>query len=418
MNLALYLGVACSILCELLSGVLLINGLQGKEEKFPKQWAIAFVIMALVYILFVPDGLTTGSYVLTLLYVRYGYKKTWKDSVITTVLSLFLGGIIEIICSFPFIFLLNGIWTDTINNFIAAVCSLVFSCILVKFIPIWYLKKWCDRQEVTYIAVVLFSFFLMVGALISFHMTLELDIGEYIYIFFSIMIIWFLCLQLMKYRYEEGVRRQYFDAFCSVIDQIKRRQHKFQNQLDTIYSLHRIYEDYETLVREQRKYMGKLADYELPTDVIILENPIIIAHLYEKIGEAQEAGVRLWLKLSCSLAGCELDDIHLIEVLGTLLDNAIQDMQITGEREFLYIEIKEKNGILIRVANPHHKMKNSEIQRMFEKGYSTKGGNRGIGLYHVKKLVQKFKIDLIVENRAIEERNYICFSLIMGRKNS
>lgn len=33
MNLTLYLGVACSILCELLSGVLLINGLLGKEEK-------------------------------------------------------------------------------------------------------------------------------------------------------------------------------------------------------------------------------------------------------------------------------------------------------------------------------------------------------------------------------------------------
>lgn len=417
MNLTLYLGVACSILCELLSGVLLINGLLGKEEKIPKLWTVAFVTIAVAYILLVPDGLTTGSYVITLLYVHYGYKKTWKDSVISTVLSLLLGGIIEIICSFPFIFLLNGIWTDTINNFIAAVCSLILSYILVKLIPIWYLRKWCGRQEITFIAVVLFSLFLMVGALISFHMTLELDVGDYFYIFFSIMIIWFLCLQLMKYRYEESVRRRYFNAFCSVIDQIKRRQHKFQNQLDTIYSLHRIYDDYETLVREQRKYVGKLVDYELPTNVLILENPIIIAHLYEKIGEAQEAGVRIRLNLSCSLAGCELDDIHLVEILGTLLDNAIQDMQETGEREFLYIEIKEENGILIRVANPHDKMKNSEIQKMFEKGYSTKGENRGIGLYHIKKLVQKYKIDLMVENRAIEERNYICFSLIMRRKN-
>ena len=50
---------------------------------------------------------------------------------------------------------------------------------------------------------------------------------------------------------------------------------------------------------------------------------------------------------------------------------------------------------------------------MFEDGYSTKGEGRGIGLYHVRKLVQKYKIDLAVENQNQEEQNYICFSIIM-----
>lgn len=416
MNLALYLGVVCSIICELLSGVLLINGLLGKDEKIPKLWAIAFVTIVAAYLLMVPDGLTTGSYCFTLLYVRYGYKETWKDSIIITILSVVLAGIVELVCSFPFVVLLYGRWTDVTNNLLSVLCSLIVCYFLTQIVPIWYLKRWCSRQEAIYIIVVLFCLFLMMSTIVNFHMTLELDVGDYIYILIAVTLVWFLSLRLMRYQYEEKFRKKYFDAFCSVIDQIKRRQHKFQNQLDAIYSLHRIYDEYETLVREQRKYMGKLADYELPTDVMILENPIIIAHLYEKIGEAQEAGVRIRLKLSCSLAGCELNDIHLIEVLGTLLDNAIQDMQITGEREFLYIEIKEENGILICVANPHNKMKNSEIQRMFEKGYSTKGENRGIGLYHVRKLVQKFKIKMIVENREIEERNYICFSLLMERK--
>ena len=44
---------------------------------------------------------------------------------------------------------------------------------------------------------------------------------------------------------------KYFAAFCRVIDQMKRRQHKFQNQLDAVYSLHRIYDDYDTLVEAQ-----------------------------------------------------------------------------------------------------------------------------------------------------------------------
>lgn len=416
MNLALYLLLACSILCELLSGVLLINGLLGEGASVPKRWAAAFIVISLAYILIVPAGLTTGSYIVTFLYVRYGYQRSWKDSGITMILSLLLGGIIEILSSFPVGIFLNGRLPNTINNLLAAFCSLILCILLVKFIPIWYLKRWCTRQEITYIVVILFSLLLVVGSLINFHVTLELGVGEYFYIFFSMVLIWFLCLQLMKYRYEERVRKKYFEAFCSVIDQIKRRQHKFQNQLDAVYSLHRICGDYETLVREQRKYMGKLADYELPANVLVLENPIVIAHLYEKIGEAQEAGIRVRLKLSCSLAECGLDDIHLVEILGTLLDNGIQDMQETGEGEYLYIEVKEQNGIQMSVANPHEKMKNEEMQKMYQKGYSTKGEDRGIGLYHVRKLVQRYKIGLITENREIEGRNYLCFSLVLGGK--
>lgn len=323
--------------------------------------------IAVAYILLVPDSLITGSYVLTLLYVRYGYKKTWKDSAIITILSVVLAGVVELICSCPIGASLYGRMPNTINNLLVAFCSLIVCYFLVKIVPIWYLKQWSSRQEMLYIIVVLFCLILMMSTIVNFHMTLELDVGDYIYILLAVTLLWFLSLRLMRYQYEEKFRKKYFDAFCSVIDQIKRRQHKFQNQLDTIYSLHRIYDDYETLVREQRKYVGKLVDYELPTNVLILENPIIIAHLYEKIGEAQEAGVRIRLNLSCSLAGCELDDIHLVEILGTFLDNAIQDMQETGEREFLYIEIKEENGILIRVANPHDKMKTAKYRKCLRK---------------------------------------------------
>ncbi len=122
---------------------------------------------------------------------------------------------------------------------------------------------------------------------------------------------------------EEKIIKEYLDAFDKVINQMKIRQHKFQNQRDAIYSLHRIYDDYNTLVEAQRRYLGKLADYELPTDVLILENLIVIAQLYEKIKEAQETGVRIRLRLSCSLVECGIHDIHLVEIFGTFLDNAI-----------------------------------------------------------------------------------------------
>ena len=149
--------------------------------------------------------------------------------------------------------------------------------------------------------------------------------------------------------------------------------------------------------------------------MLILESPILIAHVYEKITEAQEAGLRIRMKLKCSLADCGIEDIHMVELLGTLLDNAIQDMAASGQTEYLVFEVEKQDGIMIRVANPHSPIKNQELQRMFQKGYSTKGEDRGIGLYHVKKLVQKYKIGLMAENKMIGGKNYICFSLMTGK---
>lgn len=411
-----YVSVIGAIVLELLCNIFLLNGLLGKEKKIPIFWAVIYVTVTTVYIMVVPDGWTNACYVFIFLYVVFGYHVSWKDSLITVVVSLLLGGIIELVCLFPFVFVFRGDWPESINNLLAAFSSVILCYVLVKTIPIWYLKKWCSRKEVWYIVVLLVSLILMLTTVVGFHMTLELELGDYIYITACLLLIWFLGFRLMKYRYEERIRKKYFDAFCSVIDQIKSKQHKFRNQLDAVYSLHMLYDDYDTLVEEQRKYLGKLLDYEMPTDVLILENPILIAHVYEKITEAQEAGLRIKMKLRCSLAKCEIEDIPMVEILGTLLDNAIQDMVATGQTEYLLFEAEKEEGIIIRVANPHRWMKNQELHRMFEKGYSTKGEDRGIGLYHVRKLVQRYGIDLVSENRMIEDRNYICFTVMIGKR--
>jgi len=410
-----YIMTIGATISELVCTIFMLNSLLGKERTIPVLWAMLYLFSAAVYIALVPDEWTTGSYILVLLFVRFGYGESWRESFLATILCLVLVGIIELLCFFPFAFLFQGSWSDAICNLLSAVCSLILCFAVSKIVPVWYLKKWCNKKEVLYIAVVLFSLILMLTTVVNYHMTLELELGNYLCILVCLVLVWLLGMRLMKYRYEERIRKRYFDAFCSVIDQMKRRQHKFQNQMDAVYSLHCLYDDYDSLVEEQRKYLGKLADYEMPTDVLILENPIIIAHLYEKISEAQERGIRIRLNLKCSLSGCKADDIHLVEILGTLLDNAIQDMEETNQKEFLFIGIKEENGLIIRIANPHRKMQVHELRRMFEKGYSTKGEGRGIGLYHLRKLVQKYEMDLVVENRLLEGQNYICFSLVMGR---
>lgn len=410
-----YLAIIGAIIFELLSNIIIISGLYEKQEKVPIIWVILYLFIATTYILFVPAEWVNGSYLLALLYVKIGYQSSWKEGLVTVILSLVLGGFIELLCLFPFLFMCDGRWTDSVLKLFAALASVVLCFVLVKKLPILYLKKWCKKKEIWYIAVVIFSLVLIMTKIIDYNMTLELELAYYIYIVVGLLIVWVLSFRLMKYRYEEKLRKKYFAAFESVIDQIRSRHHKFQNHLDAVYSLHNLYDEYEVLVNEQRKYLQKLTDYEMPTEVMVLQNPILIAHVYEKLTEAQELGLRIRMKLKCSMEKCGVDDIHMVEILGTLLDNAIQDMKQTGQREFLVFEVEKEDGIIIRVANPHEEMKNAQIRQMFERGYSTKGKDRGIGLYHVKQLVRKYKLQLLVENRIIEQHNYICFSVMIGR---
>lgn len=414
-----YVLVAGSTVLELLCIYFVAGGLAGTERGTRPWEEVLFGAAVVGYILAVPDGYTTGSYVLILLYIKRAYGKGWKDSLVVTVLSVVMVGVAELVCYFPFAFVIHGCFPDMVNNLLASLCSTVPCFFVSRCAPVRHLVKWCRRREAACIAVVAFSLVLMLTAIVNFSMTMRLDLGDYIYITACIVLVWWLSLRLMRYHYEERARRRYYEAFCSVIDQIRRKQHRFKNQLDTVYSMHSLYHDYGTLVEEQRKYLGKLADCEMPSDVLVLGNPVVVAHVYGKVSEAQEAGLRLRMRLRCSLEGCGIGDIHMVEILGTLFDNAVEDMGRSGEKEFLVFEAEEcadGDGYVVRVANPHERLGGGEIWRMFENGYSTKGEGRGIGLYHVKKLVGRYGADLVAENREIEGRNYLCFSLVTGRK--
>lgn len=412
-----YLLVAGATVMELLCTIFVISGLMGKESILPAMWMkILYLGISTGFVILVTNQWSNVSYIFVFLFVLFGYKRTWKESFIVTVLSLIIVGIVELICMFPIVFLLKLRYIQEVNNIIAAAAALILCIILSKKVPLSYLKKWCSKKEVLYISVVFFSLILVLSTIVDYHMTLKLELIDYLYISICIFLMWILGLRLMKYRYEEKLQKDYLKAFSSVIDQMKRRQHKFQNQMDAVYSLHKLYGDYDSLVQAQRDYLGKLADYEMPTDVLALKKPIIIAHVYEKITEAQEAGIKVNMHLTSDLAECEIQDIQMIEILGTLFDNAIQDMIKSNSTQYLVFEVKKIDlGVMMSIGNPHEKISAHDLERMFANGYSTKGRNRGIGLYHVKQLVKKQEMELMVENKCIDNENYIFFSVILGK---
>ena len=110
---------------------------------------------------------------------------------------------------------------------------------------------------------------------------------------------------------------------------------------------------------------------------------------------------------------------HLVEVLGILLDNAAEAMVIADERKVIGVSfLAEAERYLFAVRNRHARVSYREIESWFELDQSSKGKQRGIGLYRVRNLCKEFGYSICVDNQLIKDENWITFTFIIPREGS
>jgi len=97
--------------------------------------------------------------------------------------------------------------------------------------------------------------------------------------------------------------------------------------------------------------------------------------------------------------------------LGTMLDNALE---ATNENP-IYIHIGVTTyDLVLRIANEYIGDVEQDIQVIFERGYSTKGEGRGIGLHNLHKEVTEKGGEIILEEYYTEDHNchYLQISIL------
>lgn len=114
--------------------------------------------------------------------------------------------------------------------------------------------------------------------------------------------------------------------------------------------------------------------------------------IYEKCYSFDKKDIRLAIDNSVSQ---ELIDLvsaksfnNLCEILGVLLDNALEAASDSEEKIILIDFTEEKNYIVINISNTFNNQ--VDIDKLGQKSYSTKGKNHGIGLFSIfsKKNIQ------------------------------
>lgn len=193
-----------------------------------------------------------------------------------------------------------------------------------------------------------------------------------------------------------------------MIENIRIRQHDFKNQLTAIYGMHLTSENFEELVESQKKYCDFLMEESKYDSILTMcKDKILAGFLYTKFMEWENKGVEFDFEIMLSDTKCKVATYELIEITGVLIDNASEaEMSVENHKPIQFMIKDDVDKVFITCRNHTKYMPIEELERLFDKGYSTKGIERGLGLYNIKKILEG-KGNIIAGNYVNNEENYL-----------
>lgn len=191
--------------------------------------------------------------------------------------------------------------------------------------------------------------------------------------------------------HQQEILESYIGNLEQMVDEMRAFQHDYKNILSTMAGF----------IRENQ--MEKLRDFfyaniKLPTgdkneqreawkylkNIYPME---LKGFLYEKLLSILTRDLRIQVHISENL-NVKYDAMEdLIRILGIYIDNAVEEAEQVKDGEVDITVTETSEGVLFCVENNFAVRPN--LQKMVQKGYSTKGEGRGFGLYWAQKLLEK-----------------------------
>ena len=154
----------------------------------------------------------------------------------------------------------------------------------------------------------------------------------------------------------------------------------------------------------------KESNFNSVVSPIIINESAVYNIICNKISIAETKGIEIKLDVKMDFKKLKVKSYELVRILGILLDNAIEATK-DCERKYIGISfIYSKNKSIIKVWNTYDNQQKLDLEEIFMKGYSTKEGNTGLGLWEIRRILSKrSNLDLYTykENNIFNQELYI-----------
>lgn len=330
----------------------------------------------------------------------------------TSLLKSIIAEIIPYVVSFLLTYPLLSVYTSLFNITIPIANStpiyrLTFSLLvqLITFIIAIFLKKFnininiIDDMRRKNKSILLFNF--IFGIVIIFiQLYIYNFLPMHIAIICSLSFLVYFCISLYSLSRTTKLEETYRDlegeklvnkSLTILHDNIRAFKHDFNNIVQAIGG-YVTTNDMDGL----KKYYSQLFDdcqrvNNLTTlSPEVINNPPIYSLLASKYHKADELGIKIDLEIFLDLNTLKVKIYELARILGILLDNAIE-ATLECDEKLIKVEIRKDNAHhrdIIIIKNTYLN-KDINLDKIFEKSFSTKPNNTGLGLWEARQILKK-----------------------------
>lgn len=385
----------------------LLNIKSNKQSKL--NYVLTVSILGNITNLFIPNPFKSLINMISILVFIIIYFKT---NILKAILSLILPTVFAILCeslmvklsaSF-FRFNIQSITTIPLYRLIYVLCIqflifIVFLFIKYSRIQISLLENMPKKSK----TIFLLNFILAIIALaIQFLITgFYLNrLPVYIVIFSNLSLIAYFLLSIYSLTKTTQLEitslnleqeKEYNKSLKSLQDELHTFRHDFSNIMCTIGGYVQVKDieglsKYYSQIQKDINKVNTLGALNPET----INNPAVYALISSKYNKALEYGIDMNINIFLNLNNLNMKIYEFTRTLGILLDNAIEASKECDEK-VINIEIRKdsaRNRQLLIIENTYNN-KDVHTEKIYEKNFSTKQGNSGLGLWEVRKILIK-----------------------------
>ncbi len=203
----------------------------------------------------------------------------------------------------------------------------------------------------------------------------------------------------------------------SLIEELRSRQHQYDNRFQTIIGLPYIHKDYESLKGAIEEYSNYITDEYTDLTILQINYHLVGAFLFSKLKYSESLNKPLHITVKNPVLNTRAKEPDIVEILGIVTDNMIEASKESGRCELILDSYE--NRVEITTINEGPKLTPDIQLNLFKKGYSTKtntdDNQRGYGLFILSGIVKKYGGDIYVGNDYSPDgkTTYIVFRIIL-----
>lgn len=420
--------VVIYFLCEILAIIVCLFWLCGERIRVTYKMLGMVIIHIGLFLLcdyIGYDGLLSVLvYLVVVVYVKLEFQIPIYKALIRTVIMILLCAGMQVIAALSFELLIRDRISIEWSNLYTNLITLIIMYILYRRVNVQGIIEYV-RGSNSVARTLLAGIVCIAASYISYTKKNDTINGiDYLLFFVMAIIIVFLIgtwekarIQIKEKQIEVEVHEIYAKSYQKLIDEIRLRQHEFDNHLQAIINQQYTCTTYDELTQAQSEYINAITFDNRYNKLLRQGNSVYIGFLYGKFVSMEEQGISIEYKINIGQLKCSMPVYKIIEITSDLLNNACE--ALTSAAVFpqsVYYQIDEtEERILLKIRNIGEPLSPDFIGECFTKNFSKKGIGRGLGLYNVKRITDQYDADIEFQNTVINHRNWISFTVTIPK---